>query len=84
VSSKSELFDKIPELVQKMQNAIAGGTGGTGTGGKVGISFEGDTMSTRDRRTVISGLREALQTQKINLIIDEKTEIGRASCRERV
>jgi len=42
-----------------------------------GISFEGDTLSTvRDRQTIITGLRNAIQTNRTNLDLDEKLPYG--------
>jgi len=76
ISNKDELFTKIPELVQIMQakivenGVVSGGSASSGTG--AGIFFTGDMLSARSQNTIITGLREAVQTQRVNLIIDEK------------
>ena len=76
VANVNELFDKVPELVQNMQNAIGSvgaSAGSASSGSRTGIFFAGDTLSARGQQTIISGLREAVQTQMIKLVIDEKT-----------
>jgi len=49
----------------------------TNTSKIAGISFEGDILSAaRDRQTVITGLRNAMQTNKSPLSLDEKSPYG--------
>jgi len=71
VANANELFDIIPGLVQDMQNAIAGGNANNTV--RTGIVFEGYVLNTRNRQNIISGLRDTIQSWKINLNIDEKT-----------
>jgi len=79
VARKQQLFDKIPELVQSMQNAIAAG-GVIITEEpkeeepiflKTGIAFEGYTFTARNRQNVITGLKDTAKTWKLNLDVDE-------------
>jgi TolB-like protein len=79
VARKQELFDKIPELVRSMHNAIAAG-GVIITEEpkeeepiflKTGIAFEGYTLTARNRQSVITGLKDTAKTWKVNLDVDE-------------
>jgi len=80
LANADEAYEKMDPLVDNLIQTI-GGTGTDGnTGGKTGISFLGDTLGMREQQTIISGLREALQTRKINLVIDEKTNAATGYC----
>jgi len=87
VANKDELFAKIPDLVQSMTAAIAeneavysgyyngsGTNSNAGISGGTGVAFAGDRLATRSQQTIISGIREAVQARKLNLVIDEKTK----------
>jgi len=88
VSRKQQLFDSIPDLVRRMQNAIAAG-GVIITEEpkkeepvkeeeqvflKTGIAFEEYTLTARNRQTVITGLKDTAKTWKLILDVDEKMD----------
>jgi len=79
VANKSELFARIPELVQSMMAAIAESesmTGGGNAGGGTGVYITGYTFTERNQRVITAGLRDAIQRYRINLDIDSKSKSG--------
>jgi hypothetical protein len=75
ITNKNQIFDKIPELVQTMQIAMAEGVKDPPPPQirNATLNFSGDTPAAQNKQTISSGLRTAIQNFNTNLELTENS-----------